>query len=50
MRKLFEINEDIEKLLDKNSVIVMGENGVYTETGEVFNLAERLNALQIEKN
>ena len=50
MRKLFEINSDIEKLLDKNSVIVMGENGVDTETGEVFNLAERLNALQIEKN
>lgn len=50
MRKLFEINSDIEKLLDKNSVIVMGENGVDTETGEVFNLMERLNALGVEKN
>lgn len=50
MRKLFEINSDIEKLLDKNSVIVMGENGVDMETGEVFNLAERLNALTVEKN
>lgn len=50
MRKLFEINSDIEKLLDKNAVIVMGENGVDSETGEVFNLAERLNALTVEKN
>lgn len=50
MRKLFEINEDIEKILDENGVIVMGENAVDTETGEVFNLIERLNALQVEKN
>lgn len=50
MRKLFEINEDIEKILDENGVIVMGENAVDTETGEVFNLMERLNALQVEKN
>lgn len=50
MRKLYEINADIEKLLDEHATIAMGENGVDTETGEVFNLAERLNALTVEKN
>ena len=50
MRKLFEINKDIERILDEDAVLKIGDGqAVDTETGEVFSLAERLNALQIEK-
>lgn len=50
MRKLYEINEDIERLLDQDSLIQLGEGAVAdTTTGEVFNLTERLENLQIEK-
>ena len=46
MRKLYEINKDIEKLLDETfTVRIDDENGVNTETGEVINIAERLDAL-----
>ena len=50
MRKLYEINSDIEKLLDEDGIIkVDEENVVDVETGEVFSLTERLDALAIEK-
>lgn len=50
MRKLYEINEDIERLLDQDSLIQLGEGAVAdTTTGEVFNLTERLENLQLEK-
>lgn len=50
MRKLYEINSDIEKLLDEDGIIkVDDENVVDMETGEVFSLTERLDALAIEK-
>lgn len=50
MRKLYEINSDIEKLLDEDGIIkVDDENVVDVETGEVFSLTERLDALAIEK-
>lgn len=51
MRKLYEINKDIEKLLDETfTVRIDDENGVNTETGEVINIAERLDALTVEKH
>ena len=51
MRKLYEINKDIEKLLDETfTVRIDDENGVNTETGEVINIAERLDALTVEKS
>lgn len=50
MRKLYEINADVERLLDEESTLRL-DNGqaVDTESGEVFSLAERLEALQLEK-
>lgn len=51
MRKLYEINADIERLLDENSVLKLeGGQAVDTETGEIFSLAERLDALEVEKS
>lgn len=51
MRKLYEINKDIEKLLDETfTVRIDDKNGVNTETGEVINIAERLDALTVEKH
>lgn len=50
MRKLYEINEEIERLLDTAyTVKIDDETAVDTETGEMINLAERLEALQIER-
>lgn len=50
MRKLYEINEDIERILDQDGLLELGEGMVAdTETGEVFSLVERLENLQIEK-
>lgn len=50
MRKLFEINKDIEELLDESINQKLNEDiAVNTETGVVINLTERLDALKIEK-
>lgn len=50
MRKLYEINSDLERLLDQDGLLDVGEGMVAdTETGEIFPLAERLENLQIEK-
>lgn len=50
MRKLYEINHDLERLLDENATVVIDdENAVDIETGEVFSLSDRINALEIEK-
>jgi hypothetical protein len=50
MRKLYEINSDIERILDEDGLVkVDDENVVDVETGEVFSLVERLENLQIEK-
>ena len=48
MRKLYEINSDIERLLDEDATIKAEGNGIDIETGEVFNWEERLNSLQVE--
>ena len=51
MRKLYEINEDIERLLDEAYTIKIDDStAVDTQTGEIVNIAERLNALTVEKN
>lgn len=50
MRKLYEINQDIERILDEDGIVkVDEENAVDVETGEVFPLVERLENLQLEK-
>ena len=51
MRKLYEINEDIERVLDETYTMkIDDENAVDKATGEVFSVVEKLNALEIEKN
>ena len=51
MRKLYEINNDLEKLLDENATMAIDdENAVDLETGELFNLSARIEALNIERN
>lgn len=51
MRKLYEINRDIEELLDESiNQKLDEETAVNTETGVIVNLTERLEALNIEKN
>nr|DAJ44854.1 MAG TPA: resistance protein [Caudoviricetes sp.] len=50
MRKLYEINSDIERLLDEDATIKAEGNGIDVETGEVFNWEDRLNSLQVEKS
>lgn len=51
MRKLYEINRDIEELLDESiNAKLDEETAVNTETGVMFNLTERLEALNVEKN
>ena len=51
MRKLYEINEDIERVLDEAYTMkIDDENAVDKATGEVFSVVEKLNALAIEKN
>jgi hypothetical protein len=50
MRKLYEIDKDIERLLDEDSILkIEGGQAVDTESGEVFSLTERLESLQIER-
>lgn len=51
MRKLYEINEYIERVLDETYTMkIDDENAVDKATGEVFSVVEKLNALEIEKN
>lgn len=51
MRKLYEINKDIERVLDEAFTMKLNEEtAVDTESGEVFNIADKLEALNAEKN
>ena len=51
MRKLYEINEDIERVLDEAYTMkIDDENAVDKTTGEVFSVVDKLNELTIEKN
>ena len=50
MRKLYDIDKDIERMLDEDAVIKLEDGqAVDTESGEVFSLTERLESLQIER-
>lgn len=50
MRKLYEINAEVERLLDEESTLRL-DNGqaVDVETGEIFSLEKRLEDLKLEK-
>lgn len=50
MRRLYEIDKDIERMLDEDAVIKLEDGqAVDAESGEVFSLTERLESLQIER-
>lgn len=51
MRKLYEINQDLERVLDESAVVRLGDGtAVDTDTGELFNLEEKIDGLLMEKS
>lgn len=50
MRKLYEINAEVERLLDEDYTLkIEGGQAVDVETGEIFSLEKRLEDLKLEK-
>lgn len=51
MRALYEINKDLERVLDENAVVKLDDGtAVDTDTGELFNLEEKIDGLLMERD